>query len=346
MTIAVLGSGAVALAAALFRARYGPVVLAGRPAEAAMPAVERVPAPLLTLLLELGVVPAELDVDRLTRDRVVAWEDPVPTARSGPACAHLDRTALVDALWRRVRECPEVRVVPPVRAPGDLDAARVVDATGRRALTAAQRAHPAPVWVATCCTVARGDLDPMMRLAASPTGYAYRLGSAQWLTVAWVGPGPPPADGAAVRRRIVDGGAGWLVGDVDLGQALVARRVASVAVAAPSEDTRVVAIGDAALGRDALASQGTAIGLSDARLAAGPDADRARRTLGARHLDGLERHLRHLAGTLGSCHHRAAPAWQSYRRWVDGGPRFLSSPSSDARRAVWAVGRSVAHDGG
>ena len=317
---AVLGSGPAALAAALFQARHGPVVLAGRP-EACAPGVERVPAPLLTLLVELGIVPAELDVDRLTRVRVVAWDGPDPVERDGPACAHVDRAALVDALWRRVRECPEVHVVPPVvRAAAAVfegegwTARRVVDATGRRAVTAAARTQPAPVWVATCCTVPREDADPTMRLAAAPTGYAYRLGSARWLTVGWVGPGSPPRDGAGVADRIAQEGVGWLSDDVDLSGAPVVRRAASVSIATGRDDPRTVRIGDAALAKDALASQGTSIGLSDARLAAGAADGQA---LADRRADGLERHLRHLRGVLASCAHNRARPWLAYRHWAE-----------------------------
>jgi len=316
----VLGSGAVALAHALFQARHGPVVLAGRP-QTCLPGVERVPAPLLTLLLELGVVPGELDVDRLTRTRLVAWEEPAPVERVGPACAHLDRTALVDALWRRVNEHPGIDVVPPVADAIDVTfdeasrrSARVVDATGRRALTAATRSQPDPVWVAACCTVPRGDTDPAMRVAAGPTGYAYRLGSARWLTVGWVGPGSPPRDGAGVGDRIAREGAGWLTEDVDLSDAQVVRRAASVSIAMGRDRDRVIAIGDAALGRDALASQGAAIGLSDARVAAGPPGGTP---LAERHADGMERHVRHLAAMLATCAHRRARPWSVYRRWVE-----------------------------
>ena len=88
----------------------------------------------------------------------------------------------------------------------------------------------------------------------------------------------------------------------------------------------MVAIGDAALGRDALASQGTAIGLSDTRLAAGPHPERE--ALSSRRSDGLDRHLRHLAGTLDACHHHEAPAWATYRRWVDNWRGVLSSATS------------------
>lgn len=326
---AVLGSGAVALAHALFQAGHGPVVLAGQQA-AALPAVERVPAPLLTLLLELGIVPAELDVDRLTRRRVVAWEDPSPDERDGPACAHVDRGALVDALWRRVRACPDVHVGRAVRHRSEITsvrrlgfegpgwrARRLVDATGRRALTATRRVQPSPVWVATCCTVPRGDRDPTMRLAAGAGGYAYRLGSARWLTVGWVGPGAPPLDGAGVGQRIAREGAAWLTDGIDLRGAQIVRRVASIAVAAGARDPGVIAIGDAALGRDALASQGAAVGLSDARLAAGPDPE-----VGRRHAEGLERHLDHLTGMLAACRHHRSQAWLVYRRWLEGQRRI------------------------
>lgn len=317
---AVLGSGPVALASALFRSRHGAVALAARP-EAPAAGIERVPAALLTLLLELGIVPAELDVDRLTRARLVAWEAPSPVERPGPACAHLDRAALVAALWRRVAEQPAIHVVPPVvgsaevaLAGGGWVAERLVDATGRRALTAAARAHPIPVWVAACCTVPRQGADPTMQVAAGPTGYAYRLGSAHRLTVGWVSPQRPPHDGAGVTARIVAEGAGWLTDGVDLRGAIVTRRAASLAIARRPDDHRIQPLGEAALGRDALASQGAAIGLSDARLAAEPD---EAAVLAERHRDGLDRHLRHLGGMLATCAHHDAPAWLAYRGWVE-----------------------------
>jgi hypothetical protein len=209
------------------------VVLRCRP-PATVPAVERVPAPLLTLLLELGVTPAELDVDHLTTQRLVAWDDSAPTERTGPACAHLDRAALIGALWRRVQDCPDVHVIAPEAgcgfAGGGPAVARLIDATGRRALTASAHTRLSPAWVATCCTVERGDLDPTMRLAAGPTGYAYRLGSARWLTVGWVAPGRGPHDAAQLRCRLDDEGAGWLAEGVGFQAGRWSRRVASLSI--------------------------------------------------------------------------------------------------------------------
>ncbi len=316
----VLGSGSVALAYALFAARSGPVVLRCRP-PSAVPAVESVPAPLLTLLLELGITPAELDVDRLFTHRLVAWEDPTPAERQSPSCAHLDRAALTAALWRRI----DVEHSRRIRRECSTDeAARLVDATGRRAVTARAHARPSPAWVATCCTVARGDLDPAMRLAAAPAGYAYRLGSARWLTVGWVGPGPGPRDAAELRRRLEDSGAGWLADGVGLREDIWSRRVASLDIPAARD---VIAIGDAALARDALASQGMSIGLSDARLAAG---GATRHELERRQADGLERHLRSLSRILVACRYRDQPVWSAYEHWVGRQLEVAARPASGA----------------
>ncbi|MGI9000924.1 MAG: hypothetical protein ACR2GH_04590 [Pseudonocardia sp.] len=306
--ITVLGSGPVALACALFAARSGTVLLAARPL-AVQPAVESVPAALLTLLLELGVVPAELDVQELSRRRLVAWEHDEPEGRDSPACAQLERSALRGALWRRVRECPAIRVVAPA-ARDSGDATRLVDATGRRAVTTAGHLRPPRPWIAASATVARGDADPTMRLAAGPTGYGYRLGSARWLTVGHVGPGPPPRDGHALRNRIEGLGTGWLTEGTALDGVATARRVASLSVPVAADNPRVVPIGDAALARDALASQGTSIGISDARLLAeGYD-------IVGRIVDGRARHLRFLATALHSCRYRDAPVWRAYREWL------------------------------
>ncbi|MGH8909248.1 MAG: hypothetical protein ACRD0K_22830 [Egibacteraceae bacterium] len=321
----VLGSGPVAFAYALFAARNGPVILRCRP-PATVPAVESVPAPLLTLLLELGITPAELDVDRLSTHRLVAWDDPVPAERQSPSCAHLNRAALTGALWRRVQDCPDIQVLAGGVVAGG-GAARLVDATGRRAVTASGHTRPSPVWVATCCTVARDDLDPSMRLAAGPAGYGYRLGSARWLTVGWVGPGTPPRHAAELSRRLEASGAGWLADGVSLHQGHWSRRVASLDIPHASREPDVVAIGDAALARDALASQGMSIGLSDARLAAGRA---TRQELEHRRADGLSRHLRSLDGVLAACHHRDLPAWSAYERWVGHQLEVATRPAREA----------------
>lgn len=339
---AVLGSGPVALAHALFQSRDGPVVLAARP-EAPTAGVERVPAALLTLLLELGIVPGELDVDELSRARRVAWDAPSPVESRGPACAHLERTALVDALWRRVRDQPEIHLVPPIARRVDVAlagdgwaATRLVDATGRRAVTATARAHPVPVWVATCCTVPRQGGDPTMQLAAGPSGYAYRLGSARWLTVGWVSPNSPPRDGPGLTSRIALEGGGWLTEGIDLRDATVARRTASISITTLRDDPRTQPLADAALARDALASQGAAIGLSEARLAAEPG---ARAAMADRHREGIDRHLHHLISLLATCTHHHTQTWRSYASWVQHQHQRPSRDHPPGRAERWVTAR-------
>jgi hypothetical protein len=276
--------------------------------------VESVPAAVLTLLLELGITPAELDVDRLDRGRLVAWEQTEPEVRSSPACAQLDRAALLTALWRRIRCCPQIRVVGRLRARlSDAVTGRLVDATGRRAVTAHDHLRPRQPWVAASCTVPRRTFDPTMRLAAGAGGYAYRLGSASWLTVGWAGTSVPPRDADALRRRIFDAGAGWLVEQVPLEGMPTTCRVASMSIPVRGPGP-IVALGDAALARDALASQGGSIGLSDARLAAEPAT--SSEDITQRAAEGRARHLQFLTGVLDSCRHRDTPAWSEYRQWV------------------------------
>ena len=75
-----------------------------------------------------------------------------------------------------------------------------------------------------------------------------------------------------------------------------------------------VPIGDAALTRDALASQGTAITLSDACQAADPRTADAE--LSARCADARGRHVRHLDEMLRTCRYAAEPTWEAYRCWL------------------------------
>ena len=116
--VTVLGSGPVALVHALFSARHRPVVLAAwRPAPTSPigPALgaESVPAPLLTLLLELGVHPGELDVEELHRQRLVAWEAAEVKRRPARASAHVERLGAAGGTLAPGRRLSGIRVEKP-----------------------------------------------------------------------------------------------------------------------------------------------------------------------------------------------------------------------------------------
>lgn len=307
----VLGGGTVAAASALFAARYGPVRLCAGRIRPPAHAVESVPAATLTLLLELGVTPDELDVPHLTRSRSLAWDDPAPQRRDGPATAHLDRAALHAALWRRVRAEPRIGVA------GRADTAQAgpgwVDATGRRAVTARDRIRPPRTWTAATVTVRSDGTDGELRCAAAPDGYAYRLASAGWTTVGWSGPDAPPRTGASLRGRVGRPETAWLLDGVEIPpDAATDRRPCGVSV--PVHAGAAVPVGDAALTRDALASQGVSIGLSDACLAATPGTTAAAMT--ARRDEARQRHLRHLAGMVAACRFADAPVWAELLAWL------------------------------
>ena len=344
--VTVVGSGPVALVHALFSAPHRPVRLAAWPppegtgagpapvAPALAPApigVEAVPAPLLTLLLELGIHPRELDVEELHRRRFVAWEAIEPGRPDRPeqrpvrAAAHLERAALLAALWRRVWSCPDIRLVPPAAAFALAPAeGPLVDARGRSAAAGpagGRRLRPPRAWVASTCTLARGDRDGSLRLAAAPAGYGFRLGSASHLTIGWVAPGPPPRTAGQLRKALVEAGVGWLLDGVVLEADIAVRqRIASLSAAVEpgrggdGQGDGALRLGDAAFARDALASQGLAVGLSDACQSV--RAERQASDGQERTADGARRHVRSLVGVLDSCRHRDEPAWRAYAGWI------------------------------
>lgn len=330
-TSTVLGSGVAATACALFAAPHGPVRLYGSPDPRPGGVVECVPAATLTLLLELGLVPAELGVHALVRERWVSWDGAAPEYRIGPACAHLDRVRLCAALWSRVDAHPAVEVRPRERKAPTGEPGRVVDATGGRSLTAIEVARDPRPWVAATITVPSGRADTALHLAAAPEGYAYRLASADRTTVGWVGPGRPPRDAGALWDIVERAGAGWLLAGVAAAATEpTCRRPTgpSLPVAGPG----TVPIGDAALTRDALASQGTAIALSDACLAADPRTSDA--TLALRRADARYRHLRHLREMADTCRFADEPAWARYRARLRTLAELADAPGRGPGRAA------------
>jgi hypothetical protein len=76
----------------------------------------------------------------------------------------------------------------------------------------------------------------------------------------------------------------------------------------------VLRVGDAALTRDALASQGLSIGLSDACLISDPAVTTA--AMAARQRHAFARHVRHLMGTVSSVAHPQSACWSEYQGWL------------------------------
>jgi len=156
--VAVLGAGPVGLIAALQVVRCGRtaiIVTRRLPRADDPPRTDAVPAGLVALLLELGIDPRRIGVDRLYDVRVATWESAAPTASPAAKTAHVERPALELALLDRLTGAHRVPIVlapfrPPAdgRAAGDGWRARIlIDATGRAAVTAPHRQRPARPWV-------------------------------------------------------------------------------------------------------------------------------------------------------------------------------------------------------
>lgn len=311
----VVGDGPVGLAAVLAAARRGRTLLVGRRKPSSeQPRIDAVPAPFLTLLLEFGVHPAFLGVRELHDTRLVAWERAEPELIRGPATAHVERPALERALAGLVDGMAgiEVTTFPSFPSP---TANTVIDATGRRAISAQHRVHPPEPWTArTFWTPGSFTVAARaFRMAALPDGYAYRLGSGTRVVLGIVGEKvalrQTPDE---VEQRLRAQGAGWLLAGLPaLSVMKVGRGGAASLQWTEGKTTTTLRVGDAELARDALASQGLAIGVSDAlQLATGettPGSDWARRQQEQR-----ERHISTLLAVIARCRFRNHPTWSRY----------------------------------
>ncbi|HEX8351785.1 MAG TPA: hypothetical protein VF611_02595, partial [Pyrinomonadaceae bacterium] len=320
--VAVLGAGPVGMVAALeLSKRYRTVLITcGLPSADEIPRVEAVPASLLALLIEYGIHPRKIGVGRLHESRLTAWDDEHYAERVGPAAAHVERPALDLAILEAVIASRRVDIVtrPPSHGPDTLaqlrrQAVRLVDSTGRSALTAGRKIHPARPWAArTFVTSTRGrDAGGELRIAALPGGYAYRLGSANHLLLGVVGRGKMLAGSPAeVERSLREHGAGWLLEGLPTVGEMTPGRTGPASVQWAEGDTAVRRVGDAALARDALSSQGLANGISEALYCAAIKDEYDEHLFALRQREQRAAHLRSLAGLIDGCRFRAAGAWK------------------------------------
>ena len=333
---AVLGAGPVGLIAALQSAKAERTLLIARALpkasrHLAAPRIESVPAALVNLLLDFSIDPRRIGVDRLHDTRHAAWETPDPSTTRGRAVAHLDHVQLTAELLAVAHRHPMIEVMSESQSPVRRDglwhgtswrARTLLDATGRAMAMSARRLQPSKPWVArpfwriASAGARRLAADRSFRIAALPFGYAYRLGSDSTDMVWVVGRGEALSHSpAALEQNLRASGAAWLLEDfAPLTTAGTGRsHPASVQW---SEGSPCTTIGDAALSRDILSSQGLAAGISDALYAAAArseddDALRARR-----HAAQCAAHLRSLQQVLAACRHRDRLSWHAYTEFV------------------------------
>lgn len=328
----ILGAGPVGLVTAMVAARRGRVtVVSPRSATSSnLSRIDAVPISLLALFVEVGVHPAELDVSHVHDHRLVAWRSPDPIVVRGAAMVHVKRPLLERTLLMAAGRYPNINFATSIDLRSLPEATLVLDATGRRAISAEQRL--APDNPAVCRAFSQNGhysaAQQAFRIAALPAGYAYRIGTATTVMVGLVQSraewqqAAPSIDG--ILRRY---GADWLLCGLSNPSARSPARggVASVQLSSGGSIQRV---GDAAFARDALASQGIANGISSGLTVLDRPETAPGRPDGS--LTDGGHHLKTLRGLIADCRYGDSEYWRSYSAFISRvGQRISQSGSAD-----------------
>jgi flavin-dependent dehydrogenase len=341
---AIIGAGPVGLIAALQSSKSARTLLVCRapPESAPAPRLETVPAALVGLLIDFDVNPKRMGIDRLYDTRHVAWESRVPVTTAGRAVAHIDHGALQAELLSIARRTPnltlQVESQLPVKREGhwcgtSWRAKTLLDATGRAMALANTPIRPPKSWVARPFWAQKSSAacDRSLRIAALPFGYAYRLASSHTDMVWVAGRGRYLSQSAvALELTLKAAGARWLL-DGFPPLKTVAHGRAYPASVQWSENSPCAAIGDAALARDILSSQGVAAGISGALYAIAARAETDAALCADRQSAERAAHLRSLAQLCASCRYRDKADWIDYSDFVTS---RQSAPTTAASAAL------------
>jgi hypothetical protein len=154
------------------------------------------------------------------------------------------------------------------------------------------------------------------RIAALPDGYVYRVGSNE-IDSLWIAGrgGTLSASPQAIETAVRLAGAGWLLQGLPALASLHAGRAFPVSVQW-AEGSAGIAVGDAALARDVLSSQGIACGLSSARYGVASESENDRALLRQHQLAERARHLQSLSQLLAVCRYADSAEWRQYRDFI------------------------------
>lgn len=325
--VAILGAGPVGLVAALELSKHCRTLLVAKrlPDLADPRRVDVLPAAAMAFLVELGIAPGAIGCERPYSRRWLAWNAATPEAVDGPPTVHVERPALDCALLTALLRSRRVAVVLDHQRPSrhatwigrGWRARRIIDATGRSAVTAGCRIRADRPWVASTLTVVRraSGSEPEFRLAGLDAGYVYRLGSSRTLAIGTVGHWSlANASANELEARILRQASWILSGLPSLAEMRVGRKgAASVQIcdAGPA-----LLVGDASLARDPLSSQGLAAGFSDALYAASVCTAGGEELFERRRLQQRSEHLSFLYDLTESCRFAGEPTWRGYRAFL------------------------------
>jgi hypothetical protein len=337
---AILGAGPVGLIAALESCKTSRTLLVsnGVLGSESAPRLETVPAPLINLLIDFGVHPRRIGVDRLYDTRTSSWELATPATVRGRSVAHVDHGELqreLLAIAQRRMDFATCSPALPVHRDGcwqgtSWRARIVLDATGRDMASAVERIRPRKPWVARPFWVHHSLLpeDRALRIAALPFGYAYRLAS-RTVDMLWI-----VGRGAilgrlpdALEQALKNTGAAWLLDGFPCLTRVSSGRAYHASVQW-SEGAACLKVGDAALARDILSSQGLAAGISEALFAVAASSERDMALLRERQASERAAHLQSLASAMAACRFSQAADWAQYAAFVASHRRNQDAGSS------------------
>jgi hypothetical protein len=331
----VLGSGPIGLLCALRGRQLGmdvDIYTNGLPLPQDPPRVECVPAQVVALLIEFGVSPTRIGVDALFHERIMQWSSRAVVVTQTPDVAHVGRPALDIALLETA-----LRTGARINAlQGSLledfrrrrnDECLFLDASGRSAVTATQRIGPKRPLVARLfhLSTRASRYGPGLMIAAGAEGYAYRLANAATLTIGVVGrKGFVRGDSQQIVEKIA-AFAPWLVRDVASSHLQSGASGAASVQWSRDDNVGGTLVGDASFARDALASQGLAIGFSNALKAITQPDHGFHKLPRADEKKTIILHCRRVVRQINSSTFRSAPPWIEYSE-------FLSNLASLAQR--------------
>jgi flavin-dependent dehydrogenase len=274
---------------------------------------------------------------------MIAWERESFEESHGPVSAHVERPALDLALLDAVVNSGRVNITLSDRPDCfrvAIEAARrkqvrLIDATGRRSASARKRIQPAKPWAARTFLALRPSCSahPDLRIAALAGGFVYRLGGAKYLVLGIIGRKKTiMGDPLRLEQQLYEDGAGWILEGLPSIGEMIPGKTAPASVQWTNEDVGV-RIGDAALARDTLSSQGLAAGISEAFYAAAIRSDGDESLFSLRQVEQRLVHLRSLAQLIVRCRFRENKTWQEYAEFIAEHSHYRQAESNVALRA-------------
>jgi flavin-dependent dehydrogenase len=327
----ILGAGPVGMASALALSdRYRVALLTDRlPDPAERVRIESVPATLLAMLVNFNIHPFELGVNRFYECNTCAWETNLPITKNNPATAHIQRPALDWALLKKISSKQNIQIVTTKVTSELCEELRtamanrktiMIDATGRRAITVTRKLRPIPGWACRTFWIEQGKpmLEQQFMLTALPFGYVYRLGTSEHVMLGIVGNGPLlQCDGTQLTQYLRDLELGWILDGLPNISKMIPGKVAPSSVQWSNGDPATIRLGDSALARDPLSSQGIACGLSEALYMASLDHLDDRNLFIRRQNEQRQAHLHTLRQLLSTCRYHQSPTWKAYLDFIN-----------------------------